>query len=61
MCHFKDVGLPLGTGCLPCCPHTWAGPHEDCGEDALPAPQAALIPVGVHTLQDQDPVSPLEG
>ena len=59
--HFKGLGVPLEGKSLPGSSGTWAGPHEDGGEDALSVPQSALVPVRVHSLQDQDPVSPLEG
>ena len=59
--HFKGLGVPLAGKSLPGSGGTWAGPHEDGGEDALLVPQSALVPVGVHSLQNQDPVSPLEG
>lgn len=61
MYHFKGLTLPLEGKSLPCSCRTWAGPHEDCGEDALPVAQSAPVPVGVHTFHDQDLVSPLEG
>ena len=57
----KVLGVPLEGKSLPGSSGTWAGPHKDGSEDALSAPQSAFVPVGVHSLQDQDPVSPLEG